>query len=112
MAVFIAPFYAEQMGMGAALTGLIFMCLRFWDMVTDPITGWLVDTRTTPWGRIKPWLVAAIPVLGTAAFFVYNPGRTARKCRCADHMAEHLLFGHHHAHHPASCLGADHLKRL
>lgn len=75
MAVFIAPFYADQMGLGAAMTGLIFMCLRFWDLATDPIMGWLVDTRPSRWGRVRHWLASAVPILALAAFFLYMPGQ-------------------------------------
>ena len=53
MAVFVAPMYAEQLGLGTTMVGLIFMILRFWDLGTDPVMGWLVDTRPTKYGRIK-----------------------------------------------------------
>ena len=73
MAVFIAPFYADQMGLGTALVGIIFMMLRFWDLFTDPVMGWLVDTRPSRWGKIRHWLVFAVPVLLPAVWFLYNP---------------------------------------
>ena len=34
MAVFVAPMYAEQLGLGTTMVGLIFMILRFWDLGT------------------------------------------------------------------------------
>lgn len=73
MAVFIAPMYAEQLGLGTALVGLIFMSLRFWDMVTDPIMGWLVDTKPTRRGYVKHWILASVPVLMLATIFIYMP---------------------------------------
>lgn len=30
MAVFVAPMYADDLGLGTAIVGLIFMALRFW----------------------------------------------------------------------------------
>lgn len=73
MAVYIAPFYAEEMGMGTALVGLIFMVLRFWDLFSDPVMGWLVDTKPSRYGRVKHWLFLAVPILLPAVWFLYNP---------------------------------------
>ncbi|MEO0606999.1 MAG: MFS transporter [Pseudomonadota bacterium] len=73
MAVFVAPMYAEQLGLGTTMVGLIFMFLRFWDLTTDPVMGWLVDSRPTQNGRIKHWLIGSVPVLMIGGFFIYMP---------------------------------------
>ena len=73
MAVFVAPMYADQLGLGTTMVGLVFMILRFWDLGTDPVMGWLVDTRPTKRGRIKHWLVASVPVLMLGGFFMFMP---------------------------------------
>lgn len=73
IAVFVAPMYAEELGLGTALVGLIFMLLRFWDIITDPLMGWLVDAKPTRRGRIKHWLAASVPILGISAIFVFAP---------------------------------------
>lgn len=74
LSVFLAPFYAEQMGLGAAMTGLVFMLLRVWDLVTDPVMGWLIDTRPSRWGRVKHWLAISVPIMMLGVFFLFNPG--------------------------------------
>ncbi len=73
MAVFVAPMYADQLGLGTTMVGLIFMILRFWDLGTDPVMGWLVDSRPTKHGRIKHWLIGSVPVLMLGAFFMFMP---------------------------------------
>lgn len=73
MAVFVAPMYAEQLGLGTTMVGLIFMILRFWDLGTDPVMGWLVDTRPTKYGRIKHWLIGSVPILMLGGFFMFMP---------------------------------------
>lgn len=73
MGVFVAPMYAEQLGLGTATVGLVLMVLRFWDLGTDPVMGWLVDTRPTKNGRIKHWILGSIPVLMLGSFFVFIP---------------------------------------
>lgn len=73
MAVFVAPMYSDNLGLGTALVGTIFMLLRFWDLASDVIMGWLVDTRPTKRGRIKHWIVMGVPVLGLGAWLVFAP---------------------------------------
>lgn len=73
MAVFVAPMYAEDLGLGTAMVGFILMVLRFWDLGTDPVMGWLVDSRPTPRGRIKHWIIGSVPILMLGGFFVFIP---------------------------------------
>ncbi|WP_290936744.1 MFS transporter [Hyphomonas sp.] len=71
--VYLAPLYAREVGLGLELTGLLFMLLRFWDIFTDPLMGYLVDRYRSPWGRVRHWVVLSVPILGLATFFVYMP---------------------------------------
>ncbi len=71
--VYLAPLYANEVGLGLEMTGLLFMLLRFWDIVTDPVMGYLVDRYRTPLGRVRHWIILCVPVLGLATFFVYMP---------------------------------------
>ncbi|MGF1456814.1 MAG: MFS transporter [Alphaproteobacteria bacterium] len=73
-AVYMPRFYAGDVGLGLETTGAIFMSLRFWDIATDPLMGYLVDRRPSRWGRIKHWLVLSVPILMVSAWFIYVPG--------------------------------------
>ncbi|MEZ6011156.1 MAG: MFS transporter [Hyphomonas sp.] len=75
--VYLAPLYAREVGLGLELTGMLFMLLRFWDIFTDPVMGYLVDRYRSPWGRVRHWVVLAVPLLGLATYFVYMPHRGA-----------------------------------
>lgn len=72
--VYLAPLYANEVGLGLELTGLLFMLLRFWDIFTDPVMGYLVDRYRSPLGRVRHWIILCVPVLGLSTFFVYMPG--------------------------------------
>lgn len=84
MGVFLAPLYAEELGLGTAAVGLVMMMLRFWDIATDPVMGWLVDCRPTRFGRIKHWILASVPILMLASVFLFLP---------ADGVASPLYLG-------------------
>ncbi|MBA4337835.1 MAG: hypothetical protein C0421_03205 [Hyphomonas sp.] len=73
--VYLSPFYADELGLGVALTGLLFMLMRIWDLAVDPIIGSLVDRFNSRYGRARPWIVASVPMLMVSAYFVYLPPR-------------------------------------
>lgn len=75
VAVYLSPFYANEVGLGVALTGLLFMLLRLWDVAIDPVIGYMVDRFTSGFGRARPWIIACVPVLMISAWFVYMPPR-------------------------------------
>lgn len=77
--VYLAPLYANEVGLGLEMTGLLFMLLRFWDIFTDPVMGYMVDRYRSPWGRVRHWILLSVPILGIATYFVYMPpeGATA-----------------------------------
>lgn len=77
LAVYLAPLYANEVGLGLELTGFLFMVLRFWDILTDPVMGFVVDRYRSPWGRVRHWIVLSVPILGLATYFIYMPERGA-----------------------------------
>lgn len=50
------PFFNIGQGMSPAVLGLIFMILRAWDAITDPVVGNLSDNARTRWGRRRPFM--------------------------------------------------------
>jgi Na+/melibiose symporter-like transporter len=75
LGIYLAPLYADEVGLGLALTGILFMTLRFWDIFTDPVMGFLVDRYKSPLGRVRHWIILSVPVLGLGAWFIYMPPR-------------------------------------
>lgn len=73
IAVYLPPFYAQTVGLQLAVVGLVFMFMRFWDIFTDPIMGILSDRFNTRWGRRKPWIVAAVPIMMFSVWRLFFP---------------------------------------
>jgi Na+/melibiose symporter-like transporter len=74
LAVYLPAFYAQELGLGLALVGGIFMLSRIWDAVTDPLVGILSDRTRTRFGRRKPWIAAGAPIFILATVAIFMPG--------------------------------------
>ncbi|MCY7336355.1 MAG: MFS transporter [Chamaesiphon sp.] len=56
-----------------ALIGWLLTGGRFWDAVITPIVGHLSDTIKTPWGRRRPFLMFATPVMLISLILLWIP---------------------------------------
>lgn len=73
LVVYLPPFYAEQMGLGLAVVGTIFMVTRLGDVIADPLAGLLSDRWRTRWGRRRHLLVVSVPLLVVSVHRVFMP---------------------------------------
>ena len=71
LTIYLAPFYAGEMGLSLAALGTAMVLARILDIVVDPFIGSLSDRWGTRFGHRKPWLVAGalVLLLGMARLF-------------------------------------------
>lgn len=74
LAVYLPPYYAQELGLGLGAVGLIFMLSRVWDAATDPLVGVLSDRSRSRFGRRKPWIAAGAPLFALATAAIFAPG--------------------------------------
>ncbi|MCL9673117.1 MFS transporter [Citrobacter sp. MNAZ 1397] len=70
---FLTFFYTDIFGLTPALVGTLFMALRVFDAISDPVMGIIADRTQSRWGRFRPWqLWIALPVgiIGVLTFTV------------------------------------------
>jgi glycoside/pentoside/hexuronide:cation symporter, GPH family len=81
---FLNVFLLDVAGLEPYLAAIIFLVVKVWDSLNDPIIGTLTDRTNTRWGRRRPWLLFGavpfglawflqwlVPDLGTAGLFIY-----------------------------------------
>ena len=71
--VFVPMFYTSEMGIPLTLAANIILIVRIFDVFTDPLAGYLGDRTTTRWGRRRPWIAAATPVLMLGFYMLFLP---------------------------------------
>ncbi|HHQ8348948.1 TPA: MFS transporter [Salmonella enterica subsp. diarizonae] len=70
---FLTFFYTDVFGLTPALVGTLFIALRVFDAISDPVMGIITDRTQSRWGRFRPWqLWIAIPIgiIGVLTFTV------------------------------------------
>ena len=60
---YLTLFYTDIVGLTASAISLIMLIARVWDAVNDPMMGSIADRTNTKWGRFRPYLYFAPPVL-------------------------------------------------
>jgi Na+/melibiose symporter-like transporter len=73
MFIFILPFYADDLGLGLSIVGIIFFLGRFTDILTDPVMGVLIDKFRSKWGKHKLWVFLSAPVFMVATYLIFLP---------------------------------------
>lgn len=71
--LFLPAFYTQDLGLGMAAVGFLLMLSRLWDVVTDPVIGYLSDRTHTRIGRRKPWIIAAVPIAMISIYQLFYP---------------------------------------
>ncbi len=71
--IVIPAFYATHTAVTLLQIGVFTSASRLLDAVLDPLVGFLSDRYGTPWGRRKPWGVAAGVVCAVSLFFLFQP---------------------------------------
>ena len=73
MFIILPTVYAETVGIGMIQLSVIIPLTRVWDVITDPLIGWLSDHTRSRWGRRRPWVLLSWLPLSIAIFALYLP---------------------------------------
>lgn len=70
---FMAFFYIDTLGMPVAAYSAVLAGYAVIDALDNPLYGFLSDRTRTRWGRRRPWLIVATPVLGVSFVLFFSP---------------------------------------
>lgn len=71
--IFLPAYYVETTTLSLTAIGTVLLVARLWDVAVDPAIGALSDRTRTPFGRRKPWILAALPFVLFGSFMLFDP---------------------------------------
>lgn len=71
--VFIPKYYTSDLGVSLALAANLILAVRLFDVITDPLVGYLCDRTPGPFGRRAPWIAAATPLMMLSIYMLFLP---------------------------------------
>jgi len=86
--VFVPKFYTSELGVPLVLAANIILIVRILDVFIDPVMGYISDRTNTRWGRRRPWIAAATPMLMLGIYMLFLPPEGAG----AGHMAGWMML--------------------
>jgi Na+/melibiose symporter-like transporter len=75
--VFIPRFYASDLGVPLVLLGTILFFVRWSDVITDPLMGYISDHTRSRFGRRKIWIVLSTPLMMLSVYQLFLPPQDA-----------------------------------
>lgn len=73
LVVYVPAFYTTEVKLSLTSAGLLFLLARAWDALTDPLIGMWSDRTRSRFGRRKPWIIVATPVLVGSTWMLFQP---------------------------------------
>ena len=81
--VFLPKFYTSDMGVPLTVAATIMLVVRLFDLVSDPLMGYVSDRTHSRWGRRRPWIVLAVPLHDGRRLHAVPARRTGPvRCTC------------------------------
>ena len=74
--VLIFYYYEVEIGLATALVGISFVIYAIWNMVNDPLVGFLTDKPmrwSKKWGLRKPWIIFGGLLTALTYLLLYTP---------------------------------------
>lgn len=76
MGSFLLPYYTEAAGISSGAVAVMFLVLKIWDAINDPMMGAIMDkmfARTHHEnGKFRPWMMRATPLLFITAVLMFT----------------------------------------
>ncbi len=71
--VFIPRYYTNDVGISVGMIGTILLVARIFDVITDPLMGYISDHTKSRWGRRKPYIALSVPFMMVSIYQLFLP---------------------------------------
>ena len=96
IASYFSLYAQETVGITAAQLAVILLICNIWDAINDPLMGVLCESKTTKWGKYRPWFTFTPIVLMIDMWFLFsNPSFLSASPigKCVWTCAWYMVYG-------------------
>ncbi len=80
MSSYISDYYVNVLQLNLWFVLGLMLLARVWDAINDPLMGMIVDSHTTKWGKMKPYILfASIPIAALTILMYLSPNLEGSK---------------------------------
>lgn len=90
--ILLLYFYTDVMGLAPATVALIFVGVRIWDTVNDPVMGIIADRTQTKHGKYRPYLLWMAVPFGLVTFMTFAAPSLSEPLKIAYATATYLIL--------------------
>ncbi len=76
MGSFLLPYYTDIAGLSIGSVATMFLLLKVWDAINDPLMGTLLDKLFAKCrfkgGKFRPWMIRSAPIMAITAIMMFN----------------------------------------
>ncbi|MBN1380179.1 MAG: MFS transporter [Deltaproteobacteria bacterium] len=91
--IYMLYFWTDVFGISAAVAGTIFLFVRIWDGINDPMMGYIADHTRSRWGRYRPYLFFGALPLGIVAVLTFTVPEMSNAGKIAWAAATYTILG-------------------
>lgn len=98
MGSFLTPYYTDVAGLSTGAVAAMYLVLKIWDAINDPMMGTLLDrafakTHNHKRGKFIPWMIRATPLLLiTSVLMFIAPTYTSGVAKVVAALVTYLLY--------------------
>lgn len=94
MSSYISDYYVNILQLPLIFVLLLMLLARVWDAINDPLMGVIVDSRTSPRGKMKPYIIyAALPIAILTVLMYFNPHLESKSKMMVYAAVVYILWG-------------------
>lgn len=92
LSLYLLRYYTDVLEIPPAIAGIAFMIPLVWDGVTDPLMGWIASRTRTRFGRYRPYLLFASPLMALSFVMMFAAPLVFPSAVLVSSVIAHIVF--------------------